>query len=194
LFPPHRRRGGRAGCALASNAQPGDAAIQHHPPGQRIPQDILYTNLQLQRLKTLACAAVGLAADPRCGERKAATDLDADLLRLASLSHAARSGGDGDNFVLRRGALLHGDVAMLVMRTAVEPISTSRSLGPQRFRMQLSDGRQTDFGQQAVHREIARLVLDHVKPGGVDAASGPDDMVRQWYRATGAWMQAVGSR
>jgi hypothetical protein len=95
-------------------------------------------------------------------ERKAATGLDADLLRLASLSYAARTGGDGDNFVLRRGALLHGDVAMLVMRTAVEPVSTSRSLGPQRFRMQLSDGRQTDFGQQAVHWEIARMVLDHV--------------------------------
>ena len=161
------------------------------PPGQRTPQEILYTNRQLQRLKTLGCAAVGLTADRRCVERKAATSLDAELLRLASLSSAARAGGDGDNFILRRGALLHGDVAMLVMRTAVEPVSASRSLGPQRFRMQLSDGHQTDFGQQAVHWEIARMVLDHVKRGSADAAPGPDDMVRQWYRATGAWMQAV---
>jgi len=161
------------------------------PPGQRTPQEILYTNRQLQRLKTLGCAAVGLTADRRCVERKAATSLDAELLRLASLSYAARAGGDGDNFILRRGALLHGDVAMLVMRTAVEPVSASRSLGPQRFRMQLSDGHQTDFGQQAVHWEIARMVLDHVKRGSADAAPGPDDMVRQWYRATGAWMQAV---
>jgi len=161
------------------------------PPGQRTPQEILYTNRQLQRLKTLGCAAAGLTADRRCVERKAATSLDAELLRLASLSSAARAGGDGDNFILRRGALLHGDVAMLVMRTAVEPVSASRSLGPQRFRMQLSDGHQTDFGQQAVHWEIARMVLDHVKRGSADAAPGPDDMVRQWYRATGAWMQAV---
>ena len=176
---------------VKSMRNPGILRFSITPPGQRTPQDILYTKPQLQRLKTLACAAIGLAVDPRCVERKAATGLDADLLRLASLAYAARTGGDGDNFVLRRGALLHGDVAMLVMRTAVEPVSTSRSLGPQRFRMQLSDGYQTDFGQQAVHWEIARTLLDHVKPGSTDAAPGPDDMIRQWYRATGAWMQAV---
>ena len=32
------------------------------------------------------------------------------------------------------------------LRTAIEPASTSPPLGPQRFRMQISDGRQTDLG------------------------------------------------
>jgi tetratricopeptide (TPR) repeat protein len=170
---------------------PGTLRFTITPPEQRAPQGIPYTKLQLQRLRGLACAAVGIVANQHCVEGKAATELDADMLRLSSLSYAARTAGDGDNYILRRGALLHSDVAVLAARTAVEPVSTSRSLGPQRFRVELTDGRQTNFGQQAVHWEIARMVLDHVKPGGVDAPSGPDEMVRQWYRATGAWMQAV---
>jgi hypothetical protein len=56
--------------------------------------------------------------------------------------------------------------------------------------MQISDGRQTDFGQVAVHWDIARMALDAVKPaGGAGPAPGRDEMVRQWYRATAAWMQ-----
>ena len=63
--------------------------------------------------------------------------------------------------------------------------------GPQRFKMQISDGRQTDFGQVAVHWEIARMVLDDVKAGVGRPVPGRDEMVRQWYRATAAWMQQV---
>ena len=50
--------------------------------------------------------------------------------------------------------------------------------------MQISDGREVDLGQGAMHWDIARMVLDSVKP-----APGRDEMVRQWYRATAAWMQ-----
>jgi tetratricopeptide (TPR) repeat protein len=172
---------------------PGSGGFTITPPGQHTPQEIRYTKAQLHRLGVLACAAVSIVADRHCIESKAATDLDAELLRVSSLVSDARAGGDGDNYVLRRGALLHSDVAMLVAaRTAVEPVSTAATLGPKRFRMELSDGRQTDFGQAAVHWEIARMVLDHVKPGTINApASGHDEMVRQWYRATATWMQAV---
>jgi tetratricopeptide (TPR) repeat protein len=162
------------------------------PRGQRTPQPILYTQPQLRRLRAMACAAVGILVDRRCLESKAANDLDADLRRVAASAAASRAAGDGDNYILRRGALLHADAAMLVAHTAVEPMSTSASPGPQRVKIQISDGYQTDIGQVAVHWEIARMVLDAVQPGGTGGpAPGRDEMVRQWYRATAAWMQSV---
>jgi tetratricopeptide (TPR) repeat protein len=172
---------------------PGSLRFSVKPAGQRTPQDIPYTTRQLRRLKALACAAVGIVAGPHCVENKASIDLDADLLRLSALVFAARSRGDGDNYVLRRGALLHADVAMFVDRTPVEPASTAPQPGPQRFKLEISDGRQIDFGQVAVHWEIARMVLDYVKADGAgEPGPGRDEMVRHWYRATAAWMQYVG--
>ena len=78
-------------------------------PGQRKPQLIL-TNRQLRRLKVLACAAAGKLNEPVCIQLKASSELDADLHRLAERL-GSRLGGD-DNYVLRRGALLHADLAM----------------------------------------------------------------------------------
>ena len=168
----------------------GQLRFSMRSPGQRTAQDIHHTPTQLRRLRALACAAVGIGADRHCYESKDAIDRDADLVRLSALALAARSGGDGNNYILRRGALLHADVAMLVVPNAIEPASTSPSPGPQRFKMQISDGRQTDFGEVAMHWEIARAVLDSVQPAGDRApAPGRDAMVRQWYRATAAWMQ-----
>jgi hypothetical protein len=44
--------------------------------------------------------------------------------------------------------------------------------------------------QVAVPWDLARVLLDDVKPRGSDhPAPGRDDMVRDWYRATAAWMQ-----
>ena len=56
--------------------------------------------------------------------------------------------------------------------------------------MDIADGQAINFGQSVVHWEIARMLLDSVRPRGSDReAPGRDDMVRQWYRATAAWMQ-----
>jgi tetratricopeptide (TPR) repeat protein len=56
--------------------------------------------------------------------------------------------------------------------------------------MSLADGQGTAFRQVGVHWELARMLLDYVKPRGSDrVAPGRDDMVRDWYRATAAWMQ-----
>src|SRR6185295_17966585 len=113
---------------------PGSLRFSVIPAGQRTPQDIRYTTAQLRRLRALACAAVGVVTDRHCLDSNASTSLDAALRRLSALAVAGRSRGDGDNYVLRRGALLHADVAMLVVRTPVEPVTTRTfpPLGPQR--------------------------------------------------------------
>jgi len=51
-------------------------------------------------------------------------------------------------------------------------------------------GRSIDIGNVAVHWELARMLLDFVKPPeSARPAPTRDAMVRQWYRATVAWME-----
>ncbi len=137
----------------------------------------------------LACAASGRLNDPDCITIRAADELDADLRQLSVLVRAAKVRGD-DNYIVRRGALLHGDVAMLAPESMEAPGDVRPTGGLERFRMEISDGQELDLRQSAVHWEIARMLLDFVRPRGTDRADpGHDDMVRQWYRATAAWMQ-----
>src|SRR5882672_11335564 len=51
--------------------------------GQRAPTEIRYTSFQHRQLIAFACAAAAMLADRDCIEFKAATSLDADLIRLA---------------------------------------------------------------------------------------------------------------
>jgi tetratricopeptide (TPR) repeat protein len=163
--------------------------FQVQTDGQRGPTEVRYTSFQLRRLTVLACAAAGIVADRDCLAIKAETDLDADLLRLSKHAGATRAGGD-DNYILRRGALLHSDVAMLKPTAPIEPVTAASLGGPERVRIEMSDGLQTELHQGAIHWEIAEMVLDQVKPPGFDKpAPGRDEMVRQWYRSTAAWMQ-----
>jgi tetratricopeptide (TPR) repeat protein len=162
--------------------------------GQPRPQDIHYPSVHLHRLRVLACAAgghIGAAATPEekyCLEIDALGQLDADLREMAQRARDSTRGGD-DNYLPRRGALLEADIGMFVPAGS-EPVSTSSAPGPDRFRMSLADGQGTEFRQVGVHWELARMLLDYVKPRGSDrVAPGRDDMVRDWYRATAAWMQ-----
>jgi hypothetical protein len=163
--------------------------------GQPPAQAIHYPPVAFRRLQVLACVAGGQAANPdlsesssRCREIGALNSVDADLQELARRAYASAQRHD-DNYILRRGAILEGDVAMLLPGGA-EPISTSNGPAPDRFRMNLSDGQGLAFRRVAVHWELARMLLDYIKPVGADrVAPGRDDMVRDWYRATAAWMQ-----
>jgi len=162
--------------------------------GKPRPQEIHYTSVHLHRLRVLACAAggyIGAAMTPderRCFEEDPINELDGDLRELAQRASDSKRRGD-DNYILRRGALLESDIGMFVP-TGSEPISTSSSPAPDRFRMSLADGQGTAFRQVGVHWELARMLLDYVKPNGSDrVAAGRDEMVRDWYRATAAWMQ-----
>jgi tetratricopeptide (TPR) repeat protein len=158
-------------------------------PGQRAVEQIRYTPNELRRLRILACAAGGSLRESACINIDAAKELDADLRRLAHLADEAKMRGDA-NYILRRGALLHADIGMRA-GGAAGPVESSSSLGPQRLRMNINDGLGEDLRSNAPHWEVARMLLDHVRPAGAEkAAPGRDEMVRQWYRATAAWMQS----
>ena len=158
--------------------------------GHRPSQQVRYSPAQFRHVRSLACAAGGGILDEApCVEIKAINGLDEDLRRLAQRAGASKRSGD-DNYILRRGALLHADIAML-LPTGSEPIAVSTAAGPERFRLSLSDGLAIDLRQVATHWELARMLLDYVKPRASDhIAPGRDDMVRDWYRATAAWMQS----
>jgi hypothetical protein len=141
---------------------------------------IRYTEAQLHRMKVLACAAAGTLQDLYCRELEAQREIDGELARLAALVKTDREKG-GDNYVLRRGALLHADVAM-VTAGSLRPMSDTGSAGGSPVRVHMNDGEATDVGIGDGHWTIARALLDEIRPGG-------DAMVRSWYVATSAWMQ-----
>jgi tetratricopeptide (TPR) repeat protein len=139
----------------------------------------------------LACAAAGRALDATCLNLKGqvpAAVYGPNLLALSEAVDAGRRRGDGDNYILRRGALLHADVAMLAP-PVVESAPDAASLR-ERYRVQIVDGHQRSFGRVPVHWQIARMLLDNVQRA---AAKRPeldkDAMVRLWYQATATWMQ-----
>ncbi len=176
--------------------KPKSGAATVRPEGQRLASTINYSSEQRKRLVTLACVAAGiLETDVQCYGATQNGGIDEPLTRLAAHAASARRGGEL-HFVLRRGALLHTDLAILdrdVVATPSKPV-VSRSVAPQTFTMDISDGRQVDLRQSGVHWEIARMLLDNVAPrDGQKPEPGLDPMVRDWYRATAAWMQLRGS-
>ncbi len=160
------------------------------PEGQRLGTQIRYSSTQTHRLRVLACAAGGSLVSTECMAMDAGSELAPELRQLAVLVRAAKLRGD-DNYILRRAAILHADIAMLAPASMVAPGDVGRPAGGlERFRMEISDGQEIDLRQSAIHWEIARMLLDFVRPRGADHADPRhDEMVRQWYRATAAWMQ-----
>lgn len=104
-----------------------------------------------------------------------------ELERLSALASHALEHGD-ENYILKRGALLHTDIAMQLAAEDGPPVG--RPDGGLQMLMRLADGRQLGFEDAAGHWELARTLLDAVTP---DPSS--DEMVRLWYRATAAHLQ-----
>ncbi len=157
--------------------------------GQSRPTQIRYTRDQYHRMRVLSCAAAGVLTEPACVALNAAPEVDADLRQLARASEDAKRHGDHDNYILRRAALLHTDIAFIGRGPDEGLVGGASAL--QGIRLDVSDGRGTGFAQSTMHWEIARQVLDFVIPAGEDRP-GPsrDGMVRQWYHAVAAWRQS----
>ena len=147
------------------------------------PQRIPYTDAQVHRLRVLGCAAAGMLTDLECVRLKASKEIDDELTDLARLAEASRARGDG-NFVVKRGALLHADLA-IVNAGELRPFDGRGPDSAEPTRIHMADGQQTAIGLGEIHWEIGRMLLDRVKPER-------DAMVSLWYRATAAWMQRDG--
>jgi tetratricopeptide (TPR) repeat protein len=90
--------------------------------------------------------------------------------------------------LLKRGALLHTDVALRAP-AAGGAITSPLDSALQRTTLYLDDGRQQGLDQSVGHLEMAQRLLDLVRPNPEhDDQPYPerDAMVRQWYRATTA--------
>ena len=96
----------------------------------------------------------------------------------------------GINDILKRGALLHTDVAL-----RAPPATTWAPAGPmlflQKTSVHVADGRQSGVHQSVDHLDMARRLLDIVTPDprrDPDTYPERDPMVQDWYRATMAFL------
>jgi tetratricopeptide (TPR) repeat protein len=118
-----------------------------------------------------------------------------DLARLRALAGSLGSPYDGrENALLKRGAMLHADIAMLApadVRFAVKPGS-----GSKRYRLHIDDGRPIGIDTEANHWDMGRRLLERVRyrdrRGGTARGPGADDTVRLWYIATCAHLISMG--
>jgi tetratricopeptide (TPR) repeat protein len=157
---------------------------------------VIYKPVLLQRMRTMACAAAGRLLSADCAAIRAGDSLDNGLREFAADADADRRRTGEDNYLLRRAAIFHGDVEMLVnpVLDAAESASPRALPGPRRVRADTSDGVSVNVQEVGVHWEIARTLLSMIVPRNLDRpAPGRDSMVRAWYRATCAWMQHVES-
>jgi hypothetical protein len=153
---------------------------------------IVYKPADLRRMRVLACAAAGLLDDRDCVAIDAKRAADRQAAHLAEHAVASRQAGDEDNYLLRRAALLHADVAMLALSAAPEPASARapvRTMAPQSLRVTTSDGIDRDVQLVGVNWDIGRKLLDAVRmPDEPLPHPERDRVVHDWYRATSAWM------
>jgi tetratricopeptide (TPR) repeat protein len=153
---------------------------------------LLYKPAELRRMRVWACAAAGAFDDRDCVaiDAKGASGREGE--QLAEHAAASRKAGDADNYIIRRAALLHADVAMLAPAGSAARASahaTTPMIGPQSMRVVTSDGIGRDVQIVGVHWQIGRTLLDGVRtPEERVPHPERDRMVRDWYRGTSAWM------
>jgi tetratricopeptide (TPR) repeat protein len=185
------------------------SAIESHEPGRGDKALSVFDSWRPDEYEALSTdvATLSLLIDnPKLGKfyskpqgQKAAVQIAysaSDLARIASLAKAAAArGAEGGlsleerlarnrNHILKRGAILHGDLAAEQIR-GVRPRTDTSDL--QQVTLSLSDGRQSGFGVKVGHWEMARLLLDKVVP-----QPGQDEFVRRWYIASAEYLQAMG--
>ena len=157
--------------------------------------EVFYPPSLMRRMRALACAAAGRLADVDCVAKGAPLELSAALRRFAERAGADRSRTGEDNYFLRRAAILHADVEILApSASAAAPPRQAPIIGPSQIRVDTSDGVSLDVREVGIHWELGRMVLDQVVPKGAERPQpGRDAMVRDWYRASAAWMQHIES-
>lgn len=115
-----------------------------------------------------------------------------DELRQLQLIATEVADRGGEDRILKRGAVLHSDIAMLGARLADSDPERRPKSGT--IILHSADGQQTGIDDAGVQWEMGRRLLDKVRPRGtrkLGADPGGDETVRLWYLAGNAYMQAV---
>jgi tetratricopeptide (TPR) repeat protein len=168
-------------------------AIERHQPGSADDAARLFASSSQAALTTLVGDLVSLGdllarahANPAGSEaRSEITYADrqftiAAVQQLLGLSEQEAKSGDLTR-ILKRGMLLHTDIAVLV-----PPDERPRIARPDVS--VLRDGREDSVAySQNAHWWVARILADALRP---DPAQDPT--VRQWYRAASAYLQGRG--
>ena len=114
-----------------------------------------------------------------------------EITRLKLLAQYVVNAG-GENRILKRGAMLHAEIAVLGPASpAPDPARPPRSDSVMLF---LADGQQTGVDDAGVQWEMGRRLLDKVKPKDsrkLGSDPGADETVRLWYLASNVYMQSV---
>ena len=105
----------------------------------------------------------------------------ADLRQLLGLTDDEATEGNA-NRVLQRAAILHADVAMLVI-----PLLPGRTGCSARATLLVQDGSGVGTGCIGIHWAHGRLLLDAVRPD-----PGKDPIARLWYLATITYLLEIG--
>jgi tetratricopeptide (TPR) repeat protein len=152
---------------LSLIADPSIRTFSFRQPGRSSPVNAVYSGSDLRLILELA---KGIRA------RGAADTLVISPERIAK----------NRNHVLKRGAILHTDI---VLEGLLGNRSRGRAVpgGFEEFTLLMPDGRSQGVAVDVGHWEFARSLLDRVVP-----AAARDDFVRRWYRATAAYLEALG--
>ena len=132
-------------------------------------------------LVAIAKRELGRSAKPPPIVYKDSVMPTADVIRLIGLTEQEASAANA-NRVLLRAAILHADVAMLVV-----PLLPGWTGCAPRGSMLVQDGNRVGSGCICIHWAHARLLLDAVRP---DPAR--DEAVRLWYVATITFLLETG--
>jgi tetratricopeptide (TPR) repeat protein len=133
-------------------------------------------------------------ARPGRPERAPYTLADEQRLRAAAREAAARCGARippspadracASNPLLKRGAMLHTDAAVLFAEDEGPGPSAGGDLRPDRWRVRYADGQQQHTEGASGHWDLAQVLL-----AGVAPHPARDETVRLWYVAVGAYGQ-----
>jgi len=147
------------------------AAVQHNP---REPDSaaVMIGNCDQSDLELVIKFVTKLASQPVSTARR--TLARASIRRILQLTDQEVKRGDL-NRILKQGALLHTDIALLGLETK-RPLNEPT--------IAIYDGRVAVL-PRTLHLEFARRLIDSVSP-----SPSKDPMVRQWYIATTAHLQS----
>src|SRR4030095_2176523 len=113
-----------------------------------------------------------------------------EIKRLQLIARQVMERG-GENRLLKRGATLHAEIAMLGPADSPDPTRRPRSSS---IMLLLTDGQQTGVDDAGVQWEMGRRLLDKVKPKDsrkLGSDPGAEETVRLWYLASNVYMQSV---